>query len=334
MSHNDSLRRKCARRVIDLAVREVIDEFGANLRARRAFEGLLLAVRSQSSLLQPLAGGAASFEEPIFILRGLYSLVLHRRDWIRSPDEWRVDESSQRLAFSSLVHCLLAKRPVPAFMLPVWFLEQSEVARKQQTWYKHLARGLNIRGAGVPHRLTKKMANCFMQAPDHYSLEEAFRWGMSCRTRQPTVTSPNRQVSRRRLKKRVGKRDRFESESDWLPIPICGFRAVDPRKHDWSFRSWSISQILSSGRLYKEGDVMHHCVACYESWCRRGDTSIWSMMNHGTLTSQHVLTIEVDPQSRRIVQARGRCNFAPTPEARRVLTQWADREGLGVASSI
>jgi hypothetical protein len=334
MSHNDSLRRKCARRTIDLAVREVLDEFGGDQRARRAFEGLLLAVRSESVLLKPLDGGAASFEEPIFVLRGLYSLVLHRRDWIRSPDEWRADESSRRLMFSSLVHCLLAERPVPAFMLPVWFLERSATARKQQTWYKHLARGCNIRGASVPHRLTKKMAHCFMQAPDHYSLDEAFRWACSCRTRQQRTCSPNRQVSCRRLKKQVGKCGRFGRESDWTPIPIRGFRVVDPEKRDWSFRSWSVSQILSSSVLREEGDALYHCVACYESWCRRGETSIWSMMTHGTLTSRHVLTIEVNPQSRRIVQARGRCNFAPTPEARRVLLKWADREGLDVASSI
>lgn len=334
MSHNDSLKRKCARRVIDLAVREVLEEFGTDRQSRRVFEGLLLAVRSQSSLLKPLAGGSASFEEPIFMLRGLYSLALHHRDWIRSPDEWHIDELSRRLTFSSLVHCLLATRKVPPFMLPVWFLERSATAQKYQTWYKHLARGCSIRGASIPHRLTKHMARCFMLAPHHYSLDEAFRWGLSGRTQQKVVVSPNRQISRRKLKRQIAQSAQFGRSADWSPIPVTDFRVVDPEKHEWSFRSWSISQIVSSRLLVEEGNALHHCVASYEPWCRRGETSIWSMMTHGTLTSRHVLTIEVEPRTRRIVQARGRCNFSPTPEARRVMLQWADREGLNVASSV
>jgi len=334
MSHDDSLRRKYARRMIDLAVREVLDEFGLDQRSRCVFKDLLNAVRSQSSLLKPLAGGAVSFEEPIYVLRGLYSLVLHHRDWIRLPSKWRVSESSRRLEFSSLVHHLLAKCSVPAFMLPVWFMERSAIAQKKQTWYKHLACGCSIRGASIPYRLTKQMANCFMQAPDHYSLDEAFRWGLAGRIRQKRVANPNRQVSRRRSKHRVGKACLSGREQDWSPIPVCGFRLVDAAEHEWSFRSWSIDQIVSARLLQKEGNELHHCVASYESWCRKGDTSIWSMMTHGTLTSRHVLTIEVEPRTRRIVQARGRCNFAPTPDARRVLLQWADREGLSVASSV
>lgn len=334
MSHKDSLRRKYARRMIDLAVREVLDEFGLDWHSRRVFTELLNTARSQSSLLKSWAGGVVSFEEPIFILRGLYALVLHHRDWIRSPHEWRVSESSRRLEFSSLVHHLLAKRPVLAFMLPVWFMERSAVAQKQQAWYKHLALGYSIRGAAIPYRLTKQMAKCFMQAPHHSSLDEALRWGLECSTRRKADDSSNRQISRWRLKRLVGENHRFTREQDWSPIPVRGFRFVDPAVHEWSFRSWSIDQIVSARLLQEEGEELLHCVSSYEPWCRQGDTSIWSMMTHGTLTSRHVLTIEVEPRSRRIVQARGRCNIAPTPEARRVLLQWADREGLSVASSV
>lgn len=334
MSHKDSLRRKYARHIIDLAVREVLDEFGLDRHSCRVFNELLNAVRGQSSLLTPLAGEAVSFEEPIFVLRGLYSLVLHHRDWIRSPDEWRVDQSSRRLAFSSLVHHLLAKRSVPPFMLPVWFLERSSVSQKQQTWYKHLALGYSIRGTSIPCRLTKQMAKCFMQAPAHYSLDEAFRWGLECQVPQQRVETPNRQISRRRLKRLVGQRSSSGRDQDWSPIPVRGFRLVDPAVHEWSFRSWSIDQIVNAHLLHEEGDELYHCVATYESSCRQGGSSIWSMMTHGTLTSRRVLTIEVEPRTRRIVQARGRCNIAPTPEARRVMLQWADREGLSVASSV
>lgn len=58
----------------------------------------------------------------------------------------------------------------------VWFRSDAE-GRRQQQWFKHIGTGGNIRTAEIPVLLSKKMAHHFLQAPDHYSVEEALRWG-------------------------------------------------------------------------------------------------------------------------------------------------------------
>lgn len=335
MSNTQVSRRRYARRAIDLAVREVFSELRGNRRALAAFDRLLIAVRSKSSLLNILEGGTAAFAEPVFFLRGLFSLARNQKFWLRSPEDWPVTGSSRLAVFSSLVNWLLANADVPPFMIHVWLMEPSAESQARQTLYRHLARGFSIRGAKTPFPLTRRMEASFHDAPDDSSVESAFEWARNCRVQQRKTRSrpPNRQVSRKTLKRQTVSSSRL-LRREWRPVPIRDFRVVDPPEHEWSFRSWSVKQILDSSTLKAEGDALYHCVACYEWECRRGDTSIWSMMTHGTLTSRHVLTIEVAPKERRIVQARGRCNAAPTEEARRVMMKWAEREGLSVASSV
>ena len=57
-----------------------------------------------------------------------------------------------------------------------WFQEPSR-SRQQQKWFKHLGLGYGIRGTDIPIRLTKRMARLFTEAPDHYTVEQALRWG-------------------------------------------------------------------------------------------------------------------------------------------------------------
>ncbi len=59
----------------------------------------------------------------------------------------------------------------------VWFIDPSKEARRKQKWFRHLGRGGGINGTDIPVRLTKLMVHHFMHAPEHYTVEEAFRWG-------------------------------------------------------------------------------------------------------------------------------------------------------------
>ena len=59
----------------------------------------------------------------------------------------------------------------------VWFIEDGEEARRQQDWFSHIGAGQNMRTAEVPTELSKKMAHHFLQAPEHYTIEEALRYG-------------------------------------------------------------------------------------------------------------------------------------------------------------
>jgi hypothetical protein len=97
--------------------------------------------------------------------------------WIRPLGEWRSDTHISRRQFGALARHLLAKYDVPNFMDVAWFLADPKEARRQQGWFVHIGMGQNIRTADVPLQLTKKMAHLFLNAPDHYTVTEAFRWG-------------------------------------------------------------------------------------------------------------------------------------------------------------
>jgi hypothetical protein len=120
----------------------------------------------------------------------------------------------------------------------------------------------------------------------------------------------------------------------WSPTPIRGLEYLEPRKHEGSVRSWTIRELTDSRELSEEGKDLHHCVAGYVGACASHATSIWSMRSHGLHTSQRVLTIEVKPARRLIVQARGKCNARPQSEARAVMKMWAQANGLAIASSM
>jgi hypothetical protein len=49
---------------------------------------------------------------------------------------------------------------------------------------------------------------------------------------------------------------------------------------------------------------------------------------------EHVLTIEVDPGTRTIVQAKGKRDSHPSPDGRKIMLTWARQEGLKVADRV
>ena len=63
--------------------------------------------------------------------------------------------------FDHLVNYLLARYEVPACMHRVWLMSDVEEARRQQGWFLHVAGGQNIGTAGIPMRITKRMAHIF-----------------------------------------------------------------------------------------------------------------------------------------------------------------------------
>ena len=94
---------------------------------------------------------------------------------------------------------------------------------------------------------------------------------------------------------------------------------------------WTIREHLSSAQLELEGSKMIHCVASYVSLCVGGDTSIWTMECEEKKRLRRVLTIEVSNRIARIVQARGKRNRRPRPEARAILLRWVRAANLTIA---
>lgn len=91
---------------------------------------------------------------------------------------------------------------------------------------------------------------------------------------------------------------------------------------------WTIRELLDSNELILDGRTMRHCVASYAGRCAKRKSSIWSMTRYSCQGLERLLTIEVNPQSRTIVQAKGRRNSYPSPDAWRIVLRWARQEGL------
>jgi hypothetical protein len=171
-------RKKAAKAVIDRVIHGALRLVAAHPERQSIFEHLLHLVRSRTALLRP-PGTGRRYETmfPTQIVCGLLALASHREDWLRPADDWLPSGAGPLPEFASLVQHLLAGYPVPLFMVSVWFWRADAEGRRRQDWYKHLGLGRNIRTADIPLPLTKRMAHEFTQAPDHYSVEKAMRWG-------------------------------------------------------------------------------------------------------------------------------------------------------------
>lgn len=120
----------------------------------------------------------------------------------------------------------------------------------------------------------------------------------------------------------------------WPATSIRGFNWHDPATDPWSHRHWTIRELLDRDALIEEGKAHRHCVGTYAEDCARRMTSIWSMQCHGALESHRVLTIEVDPQDRRIKTARGFCNRRPQKRHFAVLSRWAAEADLKIDTRV
>lgn len=93
---------------------------------------------------------------------------------------------------------------------------------------------------------------------------------------------------------------------------------------------WTITELVDSRELANEGRRMRHCVSTYAHRCAAGLSSIWSLRRRwcDDGTTHSLLTIEVRPDTRTIVQLRTVANGLPTRGHLELVHQWAVREGL------
>ena len=108
----------------------------------------------------------------------------------------------------------------------------------------------------------------------------------------------------------------------WQPIGIQGLRV------ELKDELWTIEELLTANQLDIEGGIMQHCVGGYDNLCQKGRSSIWSMRVTRGDTCKRILTIEVCPKTKKILQASGKQNKEPTLEAYRLLKKWASGQEL------
>ncbi|MCH9648636.1 MAG: PcfJ domain-containing protein [Deltaproteobacteria bacterium] len=130
-------------------------------------------------------------------------------------------------------------------------------------------------------------------------------------------------------------RVRETGDHAWDSSGIPEFVQVEGRDKK---RRWTIQELLSINALRNEGRTMGHCIASYAGSCASGRSSVWTLRLREPEGDQwkevRHLTIEVRPQDRVIVEARGRFNAYPTPQQMRILQQWTQQENLSLPSYI
>lgn len=114
----------------------------------------------------------------------------------------------------------------------------------------------------------------------------------------------------------------------WGPSGIQGYRFWEKRSEEEHDRDWTIQELLDSGALQAEGRALRHCVYSYANHCRRGDTTIWSLRLRVNDQEKRMVTIEVNPLRRSIIQVRAKCNLIPRGRSLEIIRQWADWAGL------
>ena len=96
----------------------------------------------------------------------------------------------------------------------------------------------------------------------------------------------------------------------------------EPQGWDWSLAddsgAWTIVELVTGPDLYEEGQAMRHCAGLYAPRCAASGCAVFSLRRNGL----RVLTVELEPRSRRILQARGHSNRRPTVQERDILGRW------------
>lgn len=109
----------------------------------------------------------------------------------------------------------------------------------------------------------------------------------------------------------------------WRASGFQSYRFLEKRPDEEHDREWSIHELLDSGALHIEGRAMRHCVYSYSERCRCGETTIWSLRLRVNGEEKRMVTIEVDPNRRSIIQIRAKCNLRPGGRSLEIIRQWA-----------
>lgn len=107
---------------------------------------------------------------------------------------------------------------------------------------------------------------------------------------------------------------------------------IDPNPKYNTRLTWTVREICNGTDLAKEGNAMRHCVAGYKYRCMNNTTSIFSLESVNFMDQKYKnLTIEVQRNSKRIIQARGLANRLARPLEYQVMRKWANAHGITIS---
>jgi hypothetical protein len=126
--------------------------------------------------------------------------------------------------------------------------------------------------------------------------------------------------------------DQSASTFSWAQSSFKPWLFEEPRQDEAATpKRWYMMELTNSAQLRQEGVALHHCVGNYAHLCHRGSSSIWSLRFWQGEKIRSVLTVEIDPKKRAVIQARGQANRSASGKLLSVLHHWATREGLQMA---
>ncbi len=324
MSPKSSLG-EIAKRALDASIhaaRSVASEHGA----LRPYERVLAVVRARSGLLARRA------------IHGVYAanrvvlaLALEHEAWLAPIETWQPGPAPERQSLAGLAEHLLDRYPLPALLASVWHEGEPGRSTREQRWYKQLGLGESLRRIGVPIPLTRAMAHRFLSAPCHLGMVPALRWaqltelGASAPLRDEVL----RTLPRAREAAHQGPgavRRCYGSCANGTASSVASRPRTSPGRPRPSATSRGSRSDAPCGS--STARAMRHCVATYVRACVQGRASIWSLQAEIGGLKTRVLTLEVDPEARRLVPARRRHNGSPSSPERVIVRRWADREGI------
>jgi hypothetical protein len=124
--------------------------------------------------------------------------------------------------------------------------------------------------------------------------------------------------------------DSTASGLSWTRSSIQPMTVAVSAPHVEVLLQYDFVELTTSEQLRAEGLALRHCVASYAGYCWRGWSRIWSLRSTCGTRRRSIVTIEINPRARAIVQAKGFRNRRPTRRVRRLITDWAVRERLRV----
>jgi len=97
--------------------------------------------------------------------------------------------------------------------------------------------------------------------------------------------------------------------------------------------NYVIKELLCSKDLFRESQLMKHCVNMYDQNCKNKSSAIFSLRAIFNDGSEKIsATIEVSPKTKEIVQAKAKCNEKISETADTLMRLWAEAEGLTICN--
>ncbi len=90
----------------------------------------------------------------------------------------------------------------------------------------------------------------------------------------------------------------------------------------WEKDNWKFVELSSSGELLEEGEAMDNCVGSYDESCYEGCSAIVSLRYNG----KRKVTIEIDPETRTLVQASGYANQDINQAEKDLIEMWLRKQ--------